>query len=288
MNPIERRYARLVRLYPAHSPRDEILDTLLQSGERPTLRETSALVLGALRARAGSDVHRTPREFAHSATRLAALALLVYAVAVDLLSSLPLDVPAILGSPPGILQYAVAGLVGLALHVVALVTLARGAYRLAAFAAVLAVAPSAIALEMTGSYLNDGFWAAPVAALLVPAVNLSPVRERSSPAPWLAAVPVAVIALPTGLITMLGPAFHLQQQTMIALVVLGLAWSLVDARVPLAVAALVLCDLLTHLTAVSVGAVVGEGTPTLGIAVTAAPVLVLLGAAAVSRRRTVL
>ncbi|MBO3738700.1 hypothetical protein [Actinoplanes flavus] len=281
MNHIERRYARLVRLYPARSPRDEILDTLLQSGQPPTLRETSALVLGALRARAGYALDRSP-------IRLAALAVLLYATAVDVLTSLPLDVPAIVGTPLGIAQYAVAGLAALVLHVTALFALARGAYRLSAVAAVLAVGPALVALERSGSYLNDGFWAAPVAALLVLAVNLSPRGERSNPYLWTALLPFAIVILPTGSGTVLTPGLFIEQQAMIVLVVAGLLWSAVDPRVPLAVAALALCDFLTHLTAVAAGAVVGGGSVAYGLAVTAVPWLLLLAAATAGHRRSLI
>ncbi|GGN49777.1 hypothetical protein FHR83_008928 [Actinoplanes campanulatus] len=281
MNHIERRYARLVRLYPARSPRDEILDTLLQSGQPPTMRETSALVLGALRARAGYGLDRSP-------IRLAALAVLLYAAAVDVLTSLPLDVPAIVGTPLGLAQYAVAGLAALVLHVTALFALARGAYRLSAVASVLAVGPALVALERSGSYLNDGFWAAPVAALLVLAVNLGPRRERSSPYLWMALLPFAIVILPTGAGTVLWTSFFIQQQAMLVLIVIGLAWSAVDPRVPLAVAALALCNFLTHVTAVAAGAVVGGGSIVYGLAVTAVPWLLLLAAAAVGHRRALI
>jgi hypothetical protein len=59
---LERSYARLLRLYPASYRRergDEMLDVLLASGAtRLSLRERRALVLGALRCRAGATGRR--------------------------------------------------------------------------------------------------------------------------------------------------------------------------------------------------------------------------------------
>jgi hypothetical protein len=71
----ESRYARLLRLYPAGHPRDEMLGVLLESG-RPVHREALPLVLGALRARSGGDQSLAARWL--YAARAAALILLVW------------------------------------------------------------------------------------------------------------------------------------------------------------------------------------------------------------------
>lgn len=88
---LERRYGRLLRLYPSAYRRergDEVLTTLLETAEpgtvRPTARETLALVLGALRAHAGTNVRLTPGQTWMSAVRTGALMLLAYATAYTL------------------------------------------------------------------------------------------------------------------------------------------------------------------------------------------------------------
>jgi hypothetical protein len=150
MSKLERCYTRLVHLYPAHAPRDEILATVLQRSGKFSSREAFALLAGALRARAGANVHRTPAEFAHSAARLTALVLLVNAAVVDVLTAAPLDILAVFRMPAGIVQYATAGLAALILHITALTALARGAYRLAAIGAVLGLVSSVVGLSQFG------------------------------------------------------------------------------------------------------------------------------------------
>jgi hypothetical protein len=287
MTKTERRYARLVNLYPSRYPRDEILDTVLLGNAGFSFREASALLAGALRARTGADVRRTPAAFAFSAARLAALTLLVYAAALDILSALPLDVPAIVRPPHDVAQFAVAGLAALMLHVTALIMLARGAYRRAAVAAFLGFPIAVVAQSrFVGSWHFDGFWAAPIALLLILALLFAPNRVRTAPLAWLLAVPPAVILLPTGASAVLGPAWFIQQQAIMVLVALALAWSLLDARVPLAVAALALCNVLTNVTAAATAGFLGEETIATGIATTALPMVALVAAATVSRRRS--
>lgn len=283
----ERRYARLVRLYPARYPRDEILDTVLQGNADFSLREGSALLAGALRAHTGADVQRTPTEFAWSAARLAALALLVHAAAVDILTALPLDFPAVVRTPDGIVQYATAGLAALILHLTAIVTLARGAYRPAAAATVLGLAASVAGQMRFGfSWHHDGFWSAPLAVLLVAALAFTARRERSSPLWWLLAVIPAVVLLPTGSGTVLGLAWFIDQQALLVLTGVALTWSILDPRVPLAMAALGVSTALTDITVTLLDGVVTENMIALQVATAAAPTLVLVAAATVSRRRS--
>ncbi|MFC4069997.1 hypothetical protein [Actinoplanes subglobosus] len=285
MSTVERRYSRLVNLYPSRYPREEILDTVLQSNARFTVREGFALAVGALRARTGADVHRTPAEFLRSATRLAALALLVHAAAGDVLRTLPLDIPMIVASPDGIVQYATAGLLALILHVTAIVTLARGAYRWAAAAAVLGMPASVIAASRFGiPWHMDGFWAAPLAALLVGILAASSWRERSSPMWWLLAILPAIVLLPTGSGVVLGVAWFIEKQAFLVMAAIAIAWSLLDARVPIAVAALGLCNLLTLTQVLLISGALGE-VP-VHLAAAAAPTAILLIAATLSRRRS--
>jgi hypothetical protein len=285
MTTVERRYSRLVSLYPSRYPREEILDTVLQSNARFTAREGFALVVGALRARTGADVHRTPAEFLHSAARLAALALLVHAAAGDVLRALPLDFPAIVGSPGGIVQFATFGLLALILHVTAIVTLSRGAYRVAAAAAVTGLPLSVVsASQFEAAWSQDGFWAAPLAALLLGVLAVTSHRERSSPVWWLLAILPAIVLLPTGSGMVLGVAWFVERQAFLVMAAIAIVWSLLDARVPIAVAALGIANLLTITQILLTSGVLGEVAGHLAIA--AAPTLVLLIAATISRRRS--
>jgi len=247
MSKLERCYARLVRLYPANAPREEILATVLQRSGEFSFREAFALLAGALRARIGADAHRTPAEFAHSAARLAALVLLVNAAVVDVLTAAALDISAVFRTPAGIVQYATAGLAALILHLSALTALARGAYRLAAIGAVFGLISSAAGLSQYGlPWYRPGFWAAPLAVLLIVALNLTPRRERSSPLGWLIALPPAMILL-GDTATVLGPGWSIQHQALLVLAALAVAWSFLDPRIPLAIAALSMCVALSDL-----------------------------------------
>lgn len=285
-------YNRLIRLYPASCPREEILDTVMLSSGRFSFREGFALVVGALRARTGADVRRNKGEFARSAVRLAALVLLVHATAVDVISTLPVGVPAVLAASDPT-QYAIAGLTALALHVTAIVALARGAYLSAAAAAVAALIASVVAQSRFGPPLDhawyyDGFWAAPLAVLLALAL-LGTRRERSSPLGWLIAVLPASIVLPTGAGHIVGLDWFNQQQALVVMFALALIWSFMDARVPLAVAAVAASGVLTRLTLALLNEIPGgAATVATGITVTALPALALVAAAVVSRRRALI
>jgi hypothetical protein len=250
MSKLERRYARLVRLYPAGAPRDEILATVLQCSGAFSFREAFALVAGALRARAGANAHRTPAAFAHSAARLTALVLLVNAAVVDArTTSASLDISAVFRTPAGINQSAVAGLMALILHLTALAALARGAYRSAAVGAAIGLIGSAVALSPPYGlpWYRPGFWAAPLAVLVIVALNLTRRRERSSPIGWLIALLAAVILL-VGAQRVLGPGWPIGEgQVLLALAALAVAWSFLDPRIPLAIAALSMCAALSDL-----------------------------------------
>jgi hypothetical protein len=295
MMPLERRYAALLRLYPQRTPRDEMLDTLMAGAGRgqrwPTLRETVALLLGALRARTAADAHRTSAQFAHSASYLAALALLAYAAAHDVTTTIGLDVAALVQPPAGFVQYATAGALALILHLCAIIALARSRYRLAAGHSVLALAASWVAQWQSGwgfLWSRQAAWAALLATVLVLVLNTGIQRERSSVTGWLLAVPLALFALPTDIATHLGPSWHVQTQLTLALVGLALIWSVVDPRVPIAVSALTLSYLLSYVAEVVADRLPGDGLLTLGIAITAAPTAALLIAAGLARRRAVL
>lgn len=284
MNKVEHRYARLVRLYPAHAPREEILDTVLEGTDRFSYREALSLVAGALLARTGANVHRAPGEFLHSAARLAALALLVHAAAVDVVNALPLDIPEIVATPAGIVQHATASLAALFLHVAALAALARGAYRLAATGAVLGLIASLLGLGSGFHPYYEGLWAAPLAAALIAALTFTTNRKRSAALGWLIVIPPAVVLLPTGVSSVLGIGWHIQQQAMLVIAALALAWCRLDARVPLAVAVLSLCNMLTNISLTVLHGDSLRWMVALNATYYAAPTVALMAAATFSRR----
>ena len=250
MSKPERRYARLIRLYPAHAPREEILATVLQRSDEFSFREAFALLAGALRAHVGADAHRSPAEFAHSAARLTALVLLVDAAVVDARTTAEsLDPWAAFRTPAAISPYAIAGLAALLLHTIALAALTRGAYRLAAISAALGLISSAAALAPPQGlpWYRPGFWAAPLAVLVIVALNLTRRRERSSSLGWLIAVLAAVILL-AGAGRVLGSGWPIREgQVLLVLAALAVAWSFLDPRIPLAIAALCMCAALSDL-----------------------------------------
>jgi hypothetical protein len=288
MNKVERRYARLIRLYPARAPREEILDTVLEGAHRFSYREALSLVAGALLAHTEANVHRTPGEFLHSAARLAALALLVYAAAVDAINALPLNIPAIVATPAGIVQHATASLAALVLHLAALVALAHGAYRLAAPGAVLGLIASFLGLGSEVHPYYEGLWAAPLAAVLIAALTFTTHRNRSAALGWLIVIPPAVVLLPTGVSSVLGIGWHIQQQAMLVIATLALVWSLLDARVPAAVAVLSLCNMLTNVSLTVLSGSIPPWAIALSVTYYAAPPIALVAAAIFSRRRSTL
>ncbi|MEO3743039.1 hypothetical protein [Plantactinospora sp. B5E13] len=89
MTGLERRYRWLLRAYPRAYRQyraDEMLETLLAAGEtdrrHPNLRESLALLVGGLRARAGVDRLRSRAALRHSTLRLTVLSLLVCGIAL--------------------------------------------------------------------------------------------------------------------------------------------------------------------------------------------------------------
>jgi hypothetical protein len=78
-------------------------------------------------------------------------------------------------------------------------------------------------------------------------LNLTPRRERSSPLGWLVAALLALILL-EGAERVLGPDWSIGEgQIVLVLAALAVAWSFLDPRVPLAIAALSLCVALSDL-----------------------------------------
>ena len=241
MSPeLERWYATLLRLYP-EPYRDEMLATL-EEADRPAGRETTALLIGALRPRIGRG---SPRWMWLSALRLSVLALVAYGTAgalakagrvvfSDLLPGRGLALP----SDAGQIVATVAGLL-------ALWALAAGRY---VTGLLLTFAAFAFTLWAISWYptlldtLNDGqFWPLPLAlVLMAPLLFGSSPPRGERPVRWLLAVPAAVVLLPTAF----DASLNLQPFSLFALGLTALVWTVVDGRVPVAVGVLFLVPML--------------------------------------------
>lgn len=252
---LEQRYARLLNVYPADYRRArgaEVLATLLESagaqGGRPTLRETAALVLGALRVRAGGAGRRTVGQTWLSAIRVAVLMLLVYDSAHTALRT-ALTVPGNVQGH-GILGLAnpdTIDLVALALGTYAIVAVVRHRYRRAIVATATAFA-LVQAVQFPSVGLNSSeFWQAPLAiVLLAPLVRRPPARVSGSLS-YLLAVPVGFAALEL-YASRVGPgAFGWQIGVLVAVSLAGLGWAAVDERVALALGVLLLNGVLNQI-----------------------------------------
>ncbi len=289
---LERRYAALLRLYPARCHRDEMLDTALQAARAdqrwPSAREVASLLVGAARARTGADAHRSPAAFARSAGRLAALALLMYAGAHDLIATLGLDVPMLFGAPLGFAQPEAAALAALVLHGGAIVALAHGRPGRAVLWTTAGAAASLTWQARWGwdqLFQDEAAWPALLAVPLVAALARGALRERSSPAGWLIGIPFAVFLLPTTMSMGINSDLHLQPRLGLVVVAVALTWSVIDPRVPIAVGALTLTYLLTYLAWLP--GLLGEGTVLMGLAVVTSPPILLFGLGALLARRRV-
>ncbi|MFC7242112.1 hypothetical protein ACFQO7_06415 [Catellatospora aurea] len=263
-----RRYERLLRLYPK-AYRDhrgaEMLGTLMDAAEagqgRPPLRETGALVLGALRARVGTAAGLPVGQAWLSAVRVAALLLLAYGAAVSVARGGRVVFSDLLGD--GLRLESELGFVGATvLGVPALLLAARGRYGRAT-----AVAGAALVCELWAQigpqlhfyvttvrpdsrnttgwaeaswyFLEDRladyqFWPLPLGiVLMVPLLRRRP-GVPGNPLWWLLAVPLSVVLLPTSFDGSLG----LQPFALVAVCLGALVWSFVDARAALAAAVL--------------------------------------------------
>jgi hypothetical protein len=253
---LERRYARLLRMYPADYQRvrgAEVLETLLQSAGagqvRPKPREVAALALGALRAQAGQTFRRSTEQAWLSALRTAGLMLLVYSTAQTAVRA----VTSVLNTD-GFFAFGFLSLIdpssmdfaALALGFFAIVAVLRGRYRRAVIVAAVAfVMVQAVHLPSRG--LSSGeFWQVPTAvALLLPLTRRQPTESLGS-LTYLLGVPIIFVALEVyG--TQVGPqAFAVQMTVLAALGVAGIVWAAVDTRVALALGLLLINNALTQ------------------------------------------
>lgn len=265
---IERRYGRLLRLYPKayrHHRGAEMLGTLMDAAEdgqgRPPRREIAALMLGALRARIGATAGLPVGQAWLSAVRVAALLLLAYGAALSAARAGRVVFSDLLGD--GLRLETELGFVGATVALVpALYLAAQGRYGWAtAFAGVGFVceqwaqvgphlpwhivwdSPEPPLIEewtQHGRFLLEfrladyKFWPLPLAVLLMlPLLRRRP-AVPGTPLWWLLAVPLSVLLLPTDFDGSLG----WQPFALTAVCMGALAWSFVDARVGLAVAVL--------------------------------------------------
>ncbi|MGX6602569.1 hypothetical protein ACWKSP_10595 [Micromonosporaceae bacterium Da 78-11] len=283
---LERRYTRLLRLYPAGYRRArgaELLATLLESAEqgrqRPAAREVGALVLGALRVHAGWD----RRQRWSVAFRAAALMLLVHGLASAAVS-VGLD-----------FWYAGPSLYSRDKLVITLLASVLGAYALSATLRaryVSAAATAAAAFLVTQAVAWQGpafnsFLGFPLAVVLL----VSLLRLRPAPATGLVryapVLPLLLVLADQGL-SQLFPdvAGILQRGVLLALCVGGLVWLAVDERLAMALGLLLFNSLVVQVAFILQTGLPGlAGTTELLAVAGFMPALLLLSSGAIARRR---
>jgi hypothetical protein len=266
MNPgPDRWYGWLLRLYPRHYRRErgpEMLATMLDAREsgqpHRAGREVAGLVLGALRMRAGAATGVSPGQLWMSAVRLAVLFLLAQGTAASLTHAGLVVQRLVTGQPEGIsaLGYAAATTAG----ALAVAAVAHGRY----LVGVLGAAAGLVAMQwaqlpvwlpvhswlLFDTSFHDS-WPFPLAILLaLPLLVRRPGRAPNRTAPdrtaprrplaWLLAVPLAVLLLPTSY----DATLHWQPGALYVVAAGCLLWTVVDARAPIAGAALVFVSAL--------------------------------------------
>ncbi len=251
---LERRYQRLLRLYPKGYREErgaEMFATFMEAAEsgraRPAHREVAALVVGALRARTGAVATSSPGYAWLSALRVAVLLLVAHAAAQsaaragrvvfsELLMGRGLPLVSALGHPAALVAGALA-----------LVAIAWGRYGLG----VLLVAVTFVLGQWAMSWLpftirlvNGEFWQLPLAILLMLPLLWRRPAAAGRPVAWLLAIPLALLLLPTEF----DASLHLQPFALQAVCASCLAWSVIDARASIAGGALLLGPILSMLS----------------------------------------
>jgi hypothetical protein len=240
----ERRYQRLLRLYPRWYREErgaEMLATLMQAAEsgsaRPARREIGALVLGALRTRVGANMTGSPGQLWLSALRVAVLLLVAYATA----SSVP---PAGDGLAGLLANWDLFELSAVTVGAFAVAVFAQGRYRLGlVLAVVMVVLERWQGLWIGFSFLmgSNVLWLVLVATLLTLPLLRRPPAVGRQPLAWLLAIPLTLVFLPTSF----SVSTHLDLIDMLAVGVGLLLWSLVDVRALVALAAILLATALS-------------------------------------------
>jgi len=240
MTQLERRYASLLRLYPAAYRRArgaEMLAVLMDSAphdrHRPEWREVRGLILGALRVRAGAQGRRTAGQSWQVALRTAALILLIQA-AGDTLWQMTFNPD---GESVPIARVAVSLTIA-AVCVLAVVAVFRGACLVAAVvtagAFVLQMVAPEIVLHFSPpfiTYLSPSWQLPLVVVLLIPLIGRSTVVAPKA-LNLMLLVPVVSVALDAyGTLTQ-DPSFQTGSRAVWqTLAVAAILWSVVDERV---------------------------------------------------------
>jgi hypothetical protein len=243
MTELERRYLRLLRLYPAAYRRArgaEMLAVLMDSAppdrRRPQWREVRGLIIGALRVRAGAQGRRTAGQSWRVALRTAALILLIQA-AGDTLWQMMFNPD---GESLPIARVAVSLTIA-ALCVLAVVAVVRGAYLVAAVvtagAFVLQMVAPEIVLHFSPpfiTYLSPSWQLALVVVLLIPLIGRGTVVVPKA-LNLMLLVPVVSVALNAYGTLAQDPSFQTGSRTVWqTLAVAAILWSVVDERVAMA------------------------------------------------------
>lgn len=282
---LARRYARLLSLYPAEYRRArgaELLETLRETAEpgrtRPSARETTALVVGALRVHAGRGSRPTSRHSWLAALRTAALTLLLYDAA-----NTAVQAARGLGTL-SLLTPSVVPVLALLPSCYAVIATARGRYRGALAAAGAGFVLTQVVAAPSFGPATDGFWLAPLAiACLIPLLN-RPLDRASGLLRYVPAVPILFVAV-DHYARLVGPAAAPVQYALLGLVcAAGLLWLAIDERVALALGLLMINGLLAQVAfAVEANATQSwaELVLSLLLAALAPAVLLLLGGGAV-------
>jgi hypothetical protein len=254
---LEARYRWLLRAYPKgyrHERGAEMIGTLMEAAgddqRRPTARESAALVLRGLQARAGAHRARSARQSWLGTLRLAVLLLLVYATA-GWLADTGRVAGRVMGDravdyPPELLYP-----LGMVITALAVVAVARGRYVLGLLATFGGLATALVVTyfamvgvdNVTGDYhyppvgwvvdwigTEPTFWPLPLALLLTAPLIAWPAPGTRRPVPWLLGVLVAVFTLPTAYEVTIG----VQPLATVAVIIGFLLWTVVDARATVA------------------------------------------------------
>jgi hypothetical protein len=222
-----------------------MLATLAEAG-RPTGQETAALVVGALRVRAGLVRLVSPGRLWLSALRLAALVLVAQATA-QAASRAGRIVFSELFTGGGLTFVSELGHVGAVVcGALALLALAAGRYPvgMALTAATFTLTLWGLSwLPMEFTLVDGEFWPLPLAfSLTVPLLWRRP-PASARPLVWLLTLPIALLLLPTSF----DASLAWQPYSLLALGVAALLWAMIDARAPVAASALFLVQVLSLL-----------------------------------------
>jgi hypothetical protein len=289
---LERRYARLLHLYPIGYRRargDELLATLMESADdgrtRPPLREVGPLVLGALRAHAGRDRRQDARHSWLAAFRTAALMLLVYDLA-NQASRVALDFshPA----PPmwSPAELAV-NLTAMTVGICTVIAVLRGRYRIAVVAASVGFLLTLVITWSMYERVFTSFASFPLAIVLL----LPLLRHRPPPAAGLLryapALPLLLIVADHVIPEVFPDITGILQRGLVLAFCLGsLLWLAVDERLAMALGLLLFNGVVIQVIFMFEGEMPTLADAALGLAITGVvPAAMLLASGTAAHRR---